>query len=181
MWPLFVRLTEIGKTILCSVNGKFTFILISLCNMLQRCFSCFFILYYIAFGFEIRSICNVFNESTTWSHQQMYAAVHVPHCPPPSPTLTSPSPTHYSTDHILAHKPRVTLPQLSQRESATSAVRSLSIIHNVNLTNVLTHWLSLLITQKDFSMSGPGLRLTSKERWPKASADPQQSNQEKGM
>ncbi len=99
MWPLFVTLTEIGKTILCSVNGKCTFILISLCNMLQRCFSSFFILYYVAFCFEIRSICNVFNENTTWSHQQMHAAVHVPQCPPPSPTLTSPSPTHYSTDH----------------------------------------------------------------------------------
>lgn len=89
--------------------------------------------------------------------------------------------THYSTHHILAHKPRVTHPQLSQRESATSAVMSMSIIHNVNLTNVLTHWLSLLITQKDFSVSGACLRLTSKERWPKASADPHQSNQEKGM
>ncbi len=97
MWLLFVTLTEIGKSILCSVNGKFTFILISLCNMLQRCFSSFFILYYVAFCFEIRSICNVFNENTTWSRQQMHAAVHVPHCPPPSPTLTSP--THYSTDH----------------------------------------------------------------------------------
>lgn len=89
--------------------------------------------------------------------------------------------THYSTHHILAHEPRVTHPQLSQRHSATSAVMSLSIIHNVNLTNVLTHCLSLLITQKDFSMSGAGLRLTSKARWPKASAGPQQSNQEKGM
>lgn len=89
--------------------------------------------------------------------------------------------THHSTQHILAHKPRVAHPQLSQRESATSAVMSLSIIHNVNLTNVLTHWLSLLITQKDFSMSGTGPRLTSKVRWPKASVDQQQSNQEKGM
>lgn len=79
--------------------------------------------------------------------------------------------THYSTHHILTHKPRVTRPQLSQRESATSAVMSLSIIHNVNLTNVLTHWISLLITQKDFSVSGAGLRLTSKVRWPKASAE----------
>lgn len=72
-------------------------------------------------------------------------------------------------------------PQLSQREPATSAVMSLSIIHNVNLTNVLTYWLSLLITQKDLRMSGVGKQLTSNARWLRANTGPLQSNQEKGM
>lgn len=58
---------------------------------------------------------------------------------------------------------------------------SLSIIHNVNVTNVLTHWLSLLITQKDFSMSEAGQQLTSKAKRLRANTGPQKSNQEKGM